>query len=367
MSNFSESKQENVAATIASSSLPRPQGKFIVKCVRRPLGSNPADFNRDLPHSSSAIDYLQDENSPTQNSAIPNPHADAISPRVQMTSGVHRWNSNMHTSAPHLNRFAEPERIPLAMNDCSPYATAKIPGCCTPKRDDRLDDHVYETIPGDELLYAEFLRMRELGLLPKRLNRIPDHPVHFIPFDPPALPARNNESSPNEKPSSARSRSRRPPVPPASQTRCVRKPMTDRVRQPMMRSVSWEGKNAFDPDMSVQSVPDKYMTNPGNRTEDHSKLWSPGDEFNYVEGVRQPPPKRRENFYLLLQNKQKRAEISQSLELETKLKDLGLVFDERFKGKHSVDADGYTTVDDDLLPMEHPRDRGQVFLKSTFV
>ena len=300
--------------------------------------------------------------------------------------------------------LSEAERKQIIFNGCSPYATAKIPGCVTPKRDDRLDDHVYETIPGDEALYAEFLRLRELGLLPKRLNRIPDHPKHFISYHPPALPARNIENSPHDKSfclregkerqieSSPHDKSfvsshdksfisahdksfraedtrNRPPMPPPSHSRCTRQPTTDppKSRRSMMRSFSWEGQNAFDPDMSTQSVPDKYMTNPGQRSGSVPQNWSPGDEFNYVEGIRQPPPKRRENFYLLLQNKQKRAEISQSLEIETKLKELGLVFDEKLKGKHNIDADGYTTVDDDLLPFEHPRDRGQAFLKSTFV
>ena len=54
--------------TASNTVLPQPQGKFTVKCVRRPLGSNPADFARDLPHSSSAVDYLQDENVPRANS-----------------------------------------------------------------------------------------------------------------------------------------------------------------------------------------------------------------------------------------------------------------------------------------------------------
>ncbi|KAK3579359.1 hypothetical protein CHS0354_029658 [Potamilus streckersoni] len=54
------------------------------------------------------------------------------------------------------------------------------------------DEHVYETIPGDEYLYEEMKRIREAssGNIIRRFTTIPDLPGTFIPKDPPALPER---------------------------------------------------------------------------------------------------------------------------------------------------------------------------------
>ncbi|KAL3853434.1 hypothetical protein ACJMK2_016971 [Sinanodonta woodiana] len=54
------------------------------------------------------------------------------------------------------------------------------------------DEHVYETIPGDEYLYEEMKRIRETSSANKirRFTTVPDLPGTFIPKDPPALPER---------------------------------------------------------------------------------------------------------------------------------------------------------------------------------
>ena len=54
------------------------------------------------------------------------------------------------------------------------------------------DDHVYETIPGDEKLYEEWKKMQQNTKIPKirRFTTIPDLPGTFIPREPPALPER---------------------------------------------------------------------------------------------------------------------------------------------------------------------------------
>ena len=61
------------------------------------------------------------------------------------------------------------------------------------------DEHVYETIPGDEKLYEEWKRMRATSTVPKirRFTTVPDLPGTFVPKEPPALPERRylNSSS----------------------------------------------------------------------------------------------------------------------------------------------------------------------------
>ncbi|KAL4226432.1 hypothetical protein ACF0H5_014415 [Mactra antiquata] len=54
------------------------------------------------------------------------------------------------------------------------------------------DDHVYETIPGDEKFYEEWKKMQQNTKIPKirRFTTIPDLPGTFIPKEPPALPER---------------------------------------------------------------------------------------------------------------------------------------------------------------------------------
>ena len=54
------------------------------------------------------------------------------------------------------------------------------------------DEHVYETIPGDEKLYEEWKRLRATSTVPKirRFTTVPDLPGTFVPKEPPALPER---------------------------------------------------------------------------------------------------------------------------------------------------------------------------------
>jgi hypothetical protein len=67
------------------------------------------------------------------------------------------------------------------------------------------EDHVYETIPGDEKFYEEWKKMQANPKIPKirRFTTIPDLPGTFIPKEPPALPERkylnSNESQGQSK------------------------------------------------------------------------------------------------------------------------------------------------------------------------
>ena len=317
---------------------PRVQpGTLVVKCLRRPLGTHSSDFRAsDLPHSSSACFYEEYEGSPS----------------VQPPTSVHQQVSpaeflHFHSQPPqtsvvsHNAPHPDTGRLIIFDNGVTPYATARIPGCCTPKRDEKLDDHVYETIPGDEYLYEELMRMRAMGLLSKRLRKVPDMPGHFIPYEAPELPARNmNNNAPRQNNQFVVLRESRqnphsvqnPPQPWRS------------IEHPRNGSTTWDGYS-----YPYNEGPPRYFTK-----------WTPSDLLSYVDGIRQPAPKRRENFYLLLNNKQKRADFSESLEIETKLKNMGLLWGDRSPSSGPEFPERTPS-------REFSGESGQTFLQSTYV
>ncbi|XP_062584615.1 uncharacterized protein LOC134246310 [Saccostrea cucullata] len=311
-------------------------GTLVVKCLRRPLGTHSSDFSRtnDLPHSSSACYYEEYEGSPSVQPET------SVHPRVPPADFTHS-HSHTHPASVvnHSVPYPESGRLIIFDNGVTPYATARIPGCCTPKRDDKLDDHVYETIPGDEYLYEELMRMRAMGLLSKRLRKIPDMPGHFIPYEAPELPARNmNNSSPRRNDQFVLLREARQN--PAHNSPSTLRPM-EHIRN---GSTSWDGYS-----YPYNEGPPRYFTK-----------WTPSDLLSYVDGIRQPAPKRRENFYLLLNNKQKRADFSESLEIETKLKNMGLLWGDRSQPPTPDQSDRSASI-------EFTGDSGQPFLQSTYV
>lgn len=316
---------------------PVQPGTLVVKCLRRPLGTHSSDFSRtnDLPHSSSACYYEEYEGSPNVHPPT------SVHQRVPPADFSHFHSQTPPTSVVNHNvPYPDSGSLIIIDNGVTPYATARIPGCCTPKRDDKLDDHVYETIPGDEYLYEELMRMRAMGLLSKRLRKIPDMPGHFIPYEAPELPARNiNSNTPrrNDQFVVLREACQHPSVlnspPPWRPVEHVRN-----------GSTSWDGYS-----YPYNEGPPRYFTK-----------WTPSDLLSYVDGIRQPAPKRRENFYLLLNNKQKRADFSESLEIETKLKNMGLLWGDRSQN-HATDHS------EKPAPIELSGDSGQTFLQSTYV
>jgi hypothetical protein len=72
----------------------------------------------------------------------------------------------------------------------------------------------------------------------------------------------------------------------------------------------------------------------------------------------------RENFYFLLDSKQKRACFSESLEIENKIKGMGINLDESSRSR--LDEDGYTTMDSEPLDMP-PFCGGLQNMQSTYV
>lgn len=308
-------------------------GTLVVKCLRRPLGAHSSDFRaNDLPHSSSACFYEEYEGSP---SVQPSTSGHQQVPPAEF--------SHFHFQTPpsvvnHNVPHPDSGRLIVFDNGVTPYATARIPGCCTPKRDEKLDDHVYETIPGDEFLYEELMRMRAMGLLSKRLRKVPDMPGHFIPYEAPELPARNmnNTLRRNDQFVVLREARQNPSI-------HTSPPPWRSVEHVRNGSTSWDGYS-----YPYNEGPPRYFTK-----------WTPSDLLSYVDGIRQPAPKRRENFYLLLNNKQKRADFSESLEIETKLKNMGLLWGDR-SPNHGPESERTPS-------MEMSGDSGQTFLQSTYV
>ncbi|CAL1530994.1 unnamed protein product [Lymnaea stagnalis] len=63
------------------------------------------------------------------------------------------------------------------------------------------------------------------------------------------------------------------------------------------------------------------MTSPESVTS-----WQTGDVLDYIDGLHDSmSPKRRENIYILLNNKKTRAKFSESLEIESRLLSRGLI------------------------------------------
>ncbi|VDI68609.1 Hypothetical predicted protein [Mytilus galloprovincialis] len=318
-----EQSRENFQPALLSS-----QGKVSVRCVRRPLGSDPSFQNRQyLPHSSEFDKTSYPEFSRQLSEPEIRSH-DIHSEKFHMNHSFDSRDKRNHIVFEGCAPYAT-TKLP----GCSPYATTRLPGCQTPRRDEK-DDHVYETIPGDDLLqYEEILRMRLNGLLPHK-------------YHPPALPARNindrKMSEPIRTDFNANFR--------LQQQRIQSNPNFQQNLQNDINIISTSSNHrnhqvskprsfSYDPSDPSKTVPNEFVSR-----------WSAADLLNYIDGIRQPPPKRRENFYFLLDSKQKRACFSESLEIENKIKDMGINLDE--SRRPHQDEDGYTTVDND--PSEAP-------------
>ncbi|XP_052073061.1 uncharacterized protein LOC127711147 [Mytilus californianus] len=356
--NTSVSQQENCEQS-RENFQPAPlssQGKVSVRCLRRPLGSDPSFQNRQfLPHSSEFDKTLEfpAEFCRFNNSASYPEFSRQLSEPEIRSRDIHSEKFQMNhsfDSRDKRHQIVFEGCAPYAttkLPGCSPYATTRLPGCHTPRRDDK-DDHVYETIPGDDLLqYEEILRMRLNGLLPHK-------------YHPPALPARNindrKMSEPLRTDFNANFR--------LQQHNIQSNPHFQQNLQNDINIISTSSNHrnhqiskprsfSYDPSDPSKTVPNELLSR-----------WSAADLLNYIDGIRQPPPKRRENFYFLLDSKQKRACFSESLEIENKIKDMGINLDESRRSHQ--DEDGYTTVDNE--PSEAPPFCGGLHnMQSTYV
>lgn len=324
------------------------QGKVSVKCLRRPLGSDP---NRHiLPHSSEfdKPTYLKDEYPEMGVLSSSDKYPEFSRQFSEPELGHSTHSDNFHINHSFDSRDTRHQIVfdgcaPYAttkLPGCSPYATTRLPGCQTPRRDDK-DDHVYETIPGDDLLqYEEILRMRLNGLLPHK-------------YLPPALPARNITDRKLSEP--ARNFHMHPNFVP-SQTvgqSYFKNPNHKTTSCDNRQTVNNPRSYSYDPTNVTKGVPNERFCR-----------WSAAELLNYIDDIRQPPPKRRENFYHLLDSKQKRACFSESLEIEHKIKNMGITFEERERLRYA--EDGYTTMDSEL-DIPPPFCGGLQNMQSTYV
>ncbi|XP_060079145.1 uncharacterized protein LOC132558577 [Ylistrum balloti] len=503
--------------------------KVSVRCLRRPLGADPTDFDRNaaLPHSDSA--RASTNENPSKSASQPCYLEEDTSVAANDNSTVH-WEGSgndvhpFHPQVPDNMTTPRPAMInqnwTTNINDCMPYATTRLPGCQTPKRDPR-DDHVYETIPGDEMLsYEEHMRLRMNGI-PVKLQRLhPDCP--FVPYEPPALPARNDhrmpkssgfmnssfimhtqpfipqnliqcprnrvshpqslmpqfssfpgnqrgnvnhgilfnaaqqqhinrvksetsdstviknsKKQPKQRPSSQELPVKPQPLLPTGykQKRPVSEQLSQAHKAPAQRRLQLlqkqqlirqqqqlqllQQKQELEKQQKIlqykqqqqekqeqqkqqyllmrdinSNIPERASFSAisthhhVNKSRSRANSWdgygsmdlrkvnenaplskgasklSTSDLLDYIDDIKQPPPKRRENFYLLLSNRQNRADFSESLEIESKLKDLGISVNQVKCGEF-LDEDGYTTMDSP--PLDFGIETGPQFLQSTYV
>ncbi|KAK6177343.1 hypothetical protein SNE40_015462 [Patella caerulea] len=217
------------------------------------------------------------------------------------------------------------------------------PGCVKSPRG-RYDsdyEHIYDVIPGDENVFSpqRYYQMMATNQIvnpvgPKDLRR----PRQVYREDPPALPARSYLKSKGDNQDSTSS----------ARVECssvdelyakvninnkhVNK--TDglytspiKARQKLFDSSNKE--NVFIPSMKIgpfgdYDFPETYCRISSMQDPEVTK-WSYGDMLNFIDGIQQPEPKRRENIYCLLSNRQTRAKLSESLEIENKLVNMGLL------------------------------------------
>lgn len=189
----------------------------VVRCVRRPLCSDLQSIQRNLPHSESGNRLVI---SPTNNNCnkVQNDLRNLLCGTADVT--VLSTDNNEHqvdfnTSSGGNNALCEfSSTLNGHIDNGFNHANVSIntePSTTHGQRRPTLneqfmnrprpDDHVYETIPGDEKYYEEWKRMRQNPKIPKirRFTTIPDLPGTFIPKEPPALPERNLKNEPKNK------------------------------------------------------------------------------------------------------------------------------------------------------------------------
>lgn len=187
-------------------------------------------------------------------------------------------------------------------------------------RDD--NEHIYETIPGDVIDEPQYVDINKSNLqtpTEKKFQRLPDLPGTFVPSDPPKLPSRKNRCPPVCRPTDNyvdmceplySSVKKIPKIHTGvGQTLC------DSTNKGAGDGVAESAYCHFNPLLSVPNISDVDLD-----------VWSAADLLNHIDGIKQPAAKRRENLYDLLDDKRVRAQFSESLEIETRLKDMG-VFD----------------------------------------
>lgn len=203
-----------LAGPPASDSVPQSFSGSVVRCVRRPVGpdSYPVQRNGSQSDCSSRLvgPVVNNNSNKVQND---------LRNLLCGTTEVTLSNSDNNSHSRDLNtvsggnntlrEFSSTSDRRLNQTDHSfTNESSVLTGQLRPTLAEQFhkrskpDDHVYETIPGDEKLYEEWKKMRQNPKIPKirRFTTIPDLPGTFIPKEPPALPERKYLNPNNSNP-----------------------------------------------------------------------------------------------------------------------------------------------------------------------
>lgn len=187
----------------------------VVRCVRRPLGTDTLPIQRNASHSESS-NRLTSSTVNNNSNKVQNDLRNLLCGTGEMTlsvddNNIHLRELNTATGGNNMvqqlssgsgNKFNQTGH---SVTNESSLSTGQQRPTLTEQFNTRPkpDDHVYETIPGDEKLYEEWKKMRQNTKIPKirRFTTIPDLPGTFIPKEPPALPERKylNSNTPQLK------------------------------------------------------------------------------------------------------------------------------------------------------------------------
>ncbi|KAH3892825.1 hypothetical protein DPMN_016956 [Dreissena polymorpha] len=196
-------KAEPLGTMKICDSTPAAFSGAVVRCVRRPLGN-------DLPLPQRNFSLSENSNKLTGSLAnkcgnkvqndLRNLLCDTSTATLSSGGNNDQWRDLNNTTGGHNTLLESSSAADSTFNQTGfSVANESNAGNRRPTLNQQFnnrikaDDHVYETIPGDEKLYEQWKRERENPKIPKirRFTTIPDLPGTFIPKEPPALPERN--------------------------------------------------------------------------------------------------------------------------------------------------------------------------------
>lgn len=202
--NFSKKQQQTNTSSFSGA---------VVRCVRRPLCSESNPIQRNLPHVDLS-NRLVTSSANNNCNKVQNDLRNLLCGTSDVTSlsgdnNEHQVDFNTSSGANNtLGEFSSTlnGHIDNGFNHTNVSINTEsgtTQGQRRPTLNEQFmkrpkpEDHVYETIPGDEKFYEEWKKMRENTKIPKirRFTTIPDLPGTFIPKEPPALPERKYLSS----------------------------------------------------------------------------------------------------------------------------------------------------------------------------
>ncbi|ESO88806.1 hypothetical protein LOTGIDRAFT_165221 [Lottia gigantea] len=226
----------------------------------------------------------------------------------------------------------------------------------------RLDtsdyEHIYDVIPGDEhvLSQSKFPSMAT-QLVRNKWSTLDDvrRPRNILNANPPALPVRSYLKDKGSNCTGSISNMRVVCSSVDDLYARVNK-REDKIDQTYATSVKYKPQisDISNKENVLSGYNDDYdylssetYCRIGSCMEEKVTNWSSGDVLNFIDGIKQPEPKCRENIYGLLSSRQVRAKLSESLEIENKLVTMGLL-------KNSWSCDNVETEEKPPIPPRAP-------------